>query len=76
MSSLDCVLCLDLLLAGAALFIMGFMESQEAPVGCRWKMPHLSQAGRLPADGPQMVASSEQWDGARGGVLGEGGDQA
>lgn len=39
-------------------------------------MPSLSQAGRLPADGPQKVAFSEQWDGARGGVLGEGGGQA
>lgn len=29
-------------------------------------------AGRLPPEGSQMVALSEQWDGARG-VLGEGG---
>lgn len=33
-------------------------------------------SSRLPADGPQMVASSEQRDGARGGVLGDGGGQA
>lgn len=54
------------------LSVLRFMKSRDAPAWLQMEGAPLQQAGRLPADGPQMVALSEQWDGAGQGGAGVG----